>query len=94
MISDMPRNMPRNMPRFEFYFLNELDRKGWFEVLVENETHDQREVSQWIADCLKGRWTLDWMHGDDRSATSRERSTIRYLFEDAEDATLARTFWG
>ena len=80
-------------PRFTQYFLEDVPTQDWFEVLVER-THDQDEVKKWIVDCLKGRWSVDWMHGEDRSANSRERATVRYLFEGIEDAALARTFWG
>lgn len=79
--------------RNRYGYLGQFDDASWHTVKVLRGA-DFSEVEEWIERCLKGRWTLDWMYGDERSIPAEDRGCMLYIFEDIEDATLARTFWG
>ncbi len=79
--------------RARYHVIGMEDETGWHTVKVMADK-DTTEVINWIERCLKGRWTLDWMYGDERSTPREDRGCTLYIFESIEDATLARTFWG
>lgn len=78
-------------PRFTMFLLGALNT--WHSVRVSRE-HNQKEVENWIVGCLKSGWSIDWSHGNERSASEEDKRTVMYLFESLEDAALARTGWG
>ena len=71
----------------------EFQHQGWFEVVVPGRHGLRSDVDKWMDRCLKGDWTVDWMHGEDRSASEAERNSTLYLVERDDDAALARLFW-
>ena len=81
------------MTRERYSYLGQHGTPDWHTVKVLDH-HDFEEVETWIVRCLKGRWTVDWMYGDERSIPAEDRGCMLYIFEDVEDATLAITFWG